>query len=155
VRADARDFSAEREGYDAAMCLGASFIWDGLPATLAALDPAVRNRGFIAVGESYWGEWPPPERAEPDEGEGFLPLPETIKRLTDSGLEPVTLIDASLVDWDRYESLHWLAAESWLTEHTDDPDAENIRVLNDRFRDRYLRWQRGLLGWAIIVGRKR
>jgi cyclopropane fatty-acyl-phospholipid synthase-like methyltransferase len=43
VHANARDFSAEREGYDAAMCLSASFIWDGLPGTLAALDPAVRG----------------------------------------------------------------------------------------------------------------
>jgi hypothetical protein len=29
------------------------------------------------------------------------------------------------------------------------------RVLNKRFRDRYIRWQRELLAWAIIVGRKR
>jgi hypothetical protein len=65
------------------------------------------------------------------------------------------LIDASPDDWDRYESLHWLAAEKWLSEHADDPDAENIRVLNERFRDRSMRWQRELLGWAIIVGRKR
>ncbi len=155
VHANARDFPAEREGYDAAMCLGASFIWSGLPTTLAALNPAVRDGGFIAVGEPYWRSWPLPERAEPDEGEEFLPLPETIERFQAAGLELVTLIDASLDDWDRYESLHWLAAQKWLSEHADDPDAENIRVLNERFRDRYLRWQRELLGWAIIVGRKR
>src|SRR5512132_680352 len=64
-------------------------------------------------------------------------------------------IDASLDDWDRYESLHWLTAERWLTEHADDPDAEDIRLLNEGFRDRYLRWKCALLGWAIIVGRKR
>jgi SAM-dependent methyltransferase len=155
VLADAHDFMTEREAYDAALCLGASFIWDGLPGTLAALDPAVRGGDFIAVGEPYWREWPLPERAEPDEGEDYLPLPDTIERFQTVGLELVALIDASLDDWDRYESLHWLTAEKWLTEHTHDPDAENIRVLNGRFRDRYLRWQRELMGWAIIVGRKR
>jgi SAM-dependent methyltransferase len=133
VHADARDFSSGPERYDAALCLGASFIWDGLPGTLAALDPAVRGGGFIAVGEPYWRTWPLPERAEPDEGEDFLPLPETIERFQAAGLELVTLIDASLDDWDRYESLHWLTAEKWLTQHTHDPDAENIRVLNERF----------------------
>jgi hypothetical protein len=155
VLADAHDFMAEREAYDAALCLGASFIWDGLPGTLAALVPAVRGRGFVAVGEPYWRTWPPPERAEPDEGEDFLPLPDTVERFQAAGLDLVVLIDSSLDDWDRYESLHWLAAEKWLSEHTQDPDAEEIRVLNERSRDRYLRWQRELLGWAIIAGRKR
>lgn len=155
VHADAQDFVAGREAYDAALCLGASFIWEGLPATLAALDPAIRRGGFIAVGEPYWREWPLPERAEPDEGENFMPLPDTIERFQTAGLELVALIDASLDDWDRYESLHWLAADEWLAQHNGETDAEEIRVLNERFRDRYLRWQRELLGWAIFVGRKR
>jgi hypothetical protein len=43
--------------------------------------------------------------------------------------------------------------EEWLDEHPDDPDAKDSRVEHDR--ERYLRWQRELLGWAIIVGRKR
>jgi SAM-dependent methyltransferase len=155
VHADARDFLAEHEGYDAAMCLGASFIWGGLPGTLAALAPAVQDAGWIAVGEPYWRTWPLPERAEPDEDEDFLPLPDTMERFHEAGLEVVTLIDASLDDWDRYESLHWLAAEEWLAKHADEPDAEEVQILTQRFRNRYLRWQRELLGWAIIVGRKR
>ena len=64
VHADARSLSFEGERYDAAMCLGASFIWGGLPATLAALTPAVRRGGFVAVGEPYWRAWPPPEGAD-------------------------------------------------------------------------------------------
>jgi SAM-dependent methyltransferase len=155
VHADAHDFVAGREAYDAALCLGASFIWDGLPGTLAALDPAVRGGGFIAVGEPYWRERPLPARAELDEGEDFLPLVDTVERFRTAGLELVSLIDASLDDWDRYESLHWLAADEWQAQHNGETGAEEIRVLNERFRDRYLRWQRDLLGWAIIVGRKR
>jgi hypothetical protein len=69
-------------------------------------------------------------------------------------LLPSGLIDSSLDDWDRYETLHWLAAEEWLNEHPDDPDAEEIRTRTERDRERYLRWQRDLLGWAIIVGRR-
>ena len=154
VHADARHFLPEHEGYDAAICLGASFIWGGLPGTLAALDPAVRDAGWIAVGEPYWRTWPLPEGAEP-EGEAYLPLRDTMERFHEAGLEVVTLIDASLDDWDRYESLHWLAAVEWLAKHADEPDAEEVRILTQRFRDLYLRWQRELLGWAIIVGRKR
>ncbi len=156
VRADARDHPIEPRYFDAALCLGASFIWDGLPGTLAALTAAVRPSGIVAVGEPYWRTWPLPGGFEPDpDEEDFLPLPETIERFEAAGLTPVTLIDASLDDWDRYETLHWLAADEWLALHANEPGAEEIRARTERYRDRYLRWERDLLGWAIIVGRRR
>jgi SAM-dependent methyltransferase len=155
VRADARELPLEAERYDAALCLGASFVWDGLTGTLAALVPAVRPRGFVAVGEPYWRTWPLPDGFQPDEEYDFVTLTETVERFEAAGLEPVTAIDASLDDWDRYETLHWLAADAWLHEHPDDPDAGTIRARVESDRRRYLRWQRDLLGWAIIAGRKR
>lgn len=155
VRADARDFPLEAERYDAALCLGASFVWNGLRGTLAALAPAIRPGGFVAVGEPYWRTWPLPEGFEPDPGEDFVTLPETVVCFEEAGLVPVTLIAASQDDWDRYETLHWLAADRWLRENPDDPDAEEIRSQVERYGERYLRWERELLGWAIIAGRKR
>jgi hypothetical protein len=155
VRADASEFELEEGRYDAALCLGASFVWGGLDGTLAALAPAVRPGGFVAVGEPYWRTWPLPAGADPDPGEEFVTLPETVERFREAGLEPVVMIDSSLDDWDRYETLHWLAADEWLEEHADDPDADEIRARVDRYRERYLRWQRDLLGWAIVAGRKR
>jgi predicted O-methyltransferase YrrM len=155
VHADARAFPLEPELYDAALCLGASFVWDGLPGTLAALAPAVHRGGFVAVGEPFWRSWPLPDGFDPETGDDFGTLVETVTRFEAGGLEVVTLITASEDDWDRYESLHWLAVEEWLHEHPDDPDAARFRQLNRGFRERYLRWQRELLGWAIVVGRRR
>jgi SAM-dependent methyltransferase len=155
VHADASAFPLEPERYDAALCLGASFVWDGLAGTLQALVPSVRPRGFVAVGEPYWRTWPLPDGFRPEEGYEFVTLAETVERFEAAGLEPVTVIDASLDDWDRYETLHWLAADEWLHEHPDDPDAQEIRARVEADRRRYLRWQRDLLGWAIVTGRKR
>jgi len=155
VHADARTFRLEPSDYDAALCLGASFVWGGLEGTLEALVPVVRPGGFVAVGEPYWRTWPLPEGFEPDEGESFVTLSETVERFRGAGLAPVTMIDASRDDWDRYETLHWLAGEEWLHEHPGDPDADEIRARIERHRDRYLRWERDLLGWAIVAGRKR
>lgn len=155
VHADARDFHLEPNRYDAALCLGASFIWDGLPGTLGALKPTARSGGFVVVGEPYWQRWPLPQEFDPESGEDFVTLVETVDRFEAAGLSFVNLLASSRDDWDRYESLHWLTLEEWLHEHPDDPDAAEFRELGRRYRERYLRWQRELLGWGIFVARKR
>jgi SAM-dependent methyltransferase len=154
IHADARQFTFEQERYDAGLCLGASFVWDGLRGTLEALIPAVRPGGFVVVGEPYWKRWPLPDVVDADWRKEFETLPRTAERFSDRGLVPVTLIEASLDDWDRYETLKWLTGEAWLTEHPDDPDADEISKELHASRDEYLHWQRDLLGWAIFVGRK-
>ncbi len=148
VHADARDFPLEREAYDVVMCLGASFIWDGLQGTLSALAPAVRRGGCVCVGEPYWRRWPLPVGVR---DEGFVPLEPTVERFEEAGLAVVTLIAADEDDWDRYVTLSWRALEEWLAEHDD----EEIRRQYEEHKQRYLRWQRELLGWAIFVGWKR
>jgi SAM-dependent methyltransferase len=153
VHSDASTFPLERQHYDAALCLGASFVWDGLAGTLAALVPAVRPGGNVAVGEPYWRTWPLPATYDARPYEEYATLVETVARVQSAGLLPVTLIDSSLDDWDDYETLHWLAAEDWLAENPDDPDAAEIRSHHEHWRDRYLRWDRELVGWAILVGR--
>jgi SAM-dependent methyltransferase len=152
VQQDAAELAFERERYDVTMCLGASFIWDGLPGTLAALRPPTRHGGYVVVGEPYWRRWPLP--ADVDD-EGFVSLAETARRFGDGQLELVGLIAASEDDWDRYETLHWQAVDEWLADHSDDPAAADFRERNARYRDTYLRQQRELLGWAIFIGRKR
>ena len=153
VHADAREFPLERGRYDAALCLGASFVWGGLTETVAALAPAVRGGGFVAVGEPYWRTWPLPQGFELAEGEDFVPLAQTVARFEAAGPSVVTMIASSQDDWDAYESLHWQTLDAWLSEHPDDPEAVSFRELGEHYRQRYLRWTRELLGWAIFVGR--
>jgi SAM-dependent methyltransferase len=148
VHADALEFPFEREAYDVAMCLGASFIWDGLEGTLDALTPAARGGGYVCVGEPYWRRWPLPESIEE---EAFVPLVDTVERFEQAGLPVVTVIAATEGDWDRYVTLSWRAVEEWLAEHDDD----EMRRQYEEHKQRYLRWQRELLGWAIFVGWKR
>jgi len=154
VEGDANAFPLEPESFDAALCLGASFVWGGLEGTVAALAPAVRSGGFVGVGEPYWRSWPLPPGFDPEEGEDFLTLPDTVARFEAGDLNVVSLIAASRDDWDAYESLHWLALEEWLHDHPDDPDGLAFRERGARHRERYLRWLRDLLGWAILIGRR-
>jgi SAM-dependent methyltransferase len=152
VECDARAYPLEAEAWDAALCLGASFVFDDLEGTLEALVPAVKPGGFVAIGEPYWREWPLPREVD---DEGWVPLTDTVERVESAGLALVGLVAASDDDWDRYESLHWSALEEWLAENPLDPDAIAIRERHEQARDAYLSTQRRLLGWAVFAGRKR
>lgn len=139
--------------YDVALCLGASFVWGGLAGTLDALEPAVRTGGHVAVGEPFWRRLPLPLDYE-DRDDPFTSLDGTVAILESGELVAVSLIASSDDDWDRYETLHWRAVETWLAENPDDPDASEISARHARAKDTYLRYGRDRLGWAIFVGWK-
>jgi SAM-dependent methyltransferase len=154
VEGDARAFPLEPGHYDAALCLGASFVWGGLEGTLEALAPAVKPRGFVAVGEPYWRASPLPSGFDPDESEAsYATLAETIGRMESAGVSVVGTIAASEDDWDAYESLHWQALDEWLEANPDSLRAGEFRALGRSSRERYITWTRSLLGWAILIGR--
>jgi SAM-dependent methyltransferase len=150
IETDARAFPVDPGAYDVAVCLGASFIWSGLEGTLAALVPAVRAGGHIAVGEPYWRDSPVPV-----DDLGYTTLGGTTRRFGAAGLSVVGVIASSEDDWDTYESLHWRSLEEWLDANPDDPDAAGIRARHDEARAAYLDHRRRQLGWAIVVGWKR
>jgi cyclopropane fatty-acyl-phospholipid synthase-like methyltransferase len=139
--------------YDAALCLGASFVYGSLADTVDALAPTVRPGGHVVVGEPYWRRLPPPKDFE-DRDEPWTTLEGTVTIFETSGLPVVSVIAASEDDWDRYETLHWQTVEAWLSDNPDDPDAAEIRERNERRKRTYVRHGREVLGWAIFVGRK-
>jgi SAM-dependent methyltransferase len=150
---DAAQVELAAESCDAALCLGATFVWGGLAGTLDALEPVVRPGGHVAVGEPYWRRLPLPDDYE-EHGAPYTTLEGTVAILESGGLRAVAVIASSDDDWDRYETLHWRAAEEWLEESPDDPDAAQIRTLHERFKRAYLRHGRDHLGWAILAGWK-
>ena len=110
---DASRRELEPEGYDVALCLGASFVYGSLSDTVEALVPAVKPGGHVVVGEPYWRRLPLPEDYE-DRGDPWTTLADTVLIFETSGLPVVSVIAASEDDWDRYETLHWRAVEEWV-----------------------------------------
>jgi SAM-dependent methyltransferase len=151
VEADASTYELGR--YDAALCLGATFVFDGLVPTLERLRPTAP---LLAVGEPYWRVWPLPAAADgprrTDEEE-WLPLAQTVERVESTGVRVVSLIASTEDDWDRYESLHWQTLETWLAANPGHPQAEEFREFGAAKRARYLGWERAAMGWAIFVCR--
>lgn len=151
--ADASGLELPEESYDAALCLGASFVYGSLADTVAALAPTVRPGGHVAVGEPYWRRLPLPEEYE-ERGDPWTTLEGAVLAFETEGLPVVSVIASSEDDWDRYETLHWQSVERWLIENADDPDAPEIRARHARDKRTYLRYEREYLGWAIFVGWK-
>lgn len=151
---DASQAELPKGGYDAALCLGASFVYDGLAPTIAALAAAVRPGGHVVVGEPYWRRLALPDDYE-DRDDPWTTLEGTVRVFEESGLPVVSVIASSEDDWDRYETLHWLAVEEWLAANATDPDADEIRQRHLRWKQVYLRYGRDYCGWAIFVAWKR
>lgn len=150
VQADASTYELGR--YDAALCLGATFVYGGLVPTLERLSAAAP---LVAVGEPYWRNPRPPDAIDPKRvaEDDWRSLSQTIDAAESTGVCVVSLIASSVDDWDRYESLHWQALDEWLAANPGHPQAEEFRAAGAAYRDRYLRWQRDTLGWAILVCR--
>jgi SAM-dependent methyltransferase len=152
--ADAAQAKHDADSYDAALCLGASFVFGSLADTVEALAPTVRPGGYVVVGEPYWRRLPLPDDYA-DRDEPWTTLEGTVSVFETSGLPVVSVIVSSEDDWDRYETLHWHAVETWLADNADDPDAAEIRSRHEGYKRNYLRHQREYLGWATFVGWKR
>ena len=152
-RADASLEELEREEYDAALCLGASFVYGSLADTVEALAPTVRPGGHVVVGEPFWRHLPLPDDYE-DRADPWTTLEGTVTIFETSGLPVVSLIASSEDDWDRYETLHWRACDEWLARNPDDPDARDIEARHKRYKRTYLQHAREYLGWAIFIGWK-
>jgi len=142
-----------QEEYDAALCLGASFVYGSLADTVEALAPAVKPGGHVVVGEPFWRRLPLPDEYE-DRGDPWTTLAGTVLIFETSGLPVVSVIASSEDDWDRYETLHWRAVEEWLAANPEDVDAAEIRSRHEQHKRTYLRHGREYLGWAIFVGWK-
>jgi len=151
--ADASEERLPAEAYEAAFCLGASFVWGNLAGTLDALGPTVRPGGHVVVGEPFWRRLPLPEDYE-ERSLPFTTLEGTVDIFETGGLVVTSVVASSEDDWDRYETRHWNAVEKWLAGNPGDPDAADIRGRHDRAKRNYIRYGRDFLGWAIFVGWK-
>lgn len=125
---------------DAALCIGAAFVWGHVGDAAAALARIVPGGGAIAVGEPFW-------RDAGHEGDGFVDLPGTVARFEAAGVDLTGMVAASEDDWDRYKSLQWRAAV--------ETGGDEVMETHLGRRDHYLRARRAELGWAVFTGRVR
>lgn len=150
---------AEAQG---AICIGASQIW--APATespmpvdysaaLSALRKLVGRGAPVLYGEAIWSKPPTDAAVAPLAGrhDEFLFLPELVQLAWQHGFAIMRTHEATLDEWDEFESGHVGRYAAWLADHAaDDPNAEEIRARAHRQRDAYFGGYRGILGMAYL-----
>ena len=141
--------------FDVAMCIGASWIWNGYAGTLRALRSFVRPGGLLVAGEPYWIQEPPDSylEAESLRRDEFPSLAGYHAFAVKEGLSLVWMRASSQQEWDRYEMLQTASFDHFLRAHPDHPDIEAIRQRLMPSKAAYIDWGRDGLGFAIWVWR--
>ncbi|MEN3609548.1 SAM-dependent methyltransferase [Plantactinospora sp. ZYX-F-223] len=154
VHGDASGYVADAP-VDVAACLGATWIGDGVPGTVALLRRSLRPGGMMLVGEPYWRREPADqacvEACHATSRDDFLPLPETVERFSALGADVVEMVLADPDSWDRYAAAQWLNLRRWLDENPDDELHAELRAELDTAPVRHVRYQREYLGWGVFV----
>jgi SAM-dependent methyltransferase len=147
------DFDGDPESFDAAICLGASWIWGGFVGTLSALSSFAKPGGMVVLGEPFWLREPSTEYLEAAglSRASFGTHLRNAEAGLDLGLGYLHSIAASHDDWDRYEGYLSYAAERYALANPDDPDVPELMKRVREARDSYLHWGRDELGWAIYL----
>jgi cyclopropane fatty-acyl-phospholipid synthase-like methyltransferase len=159
---EARDARDVRGTVDAVTCIGASQIWGpdaggSLPldygAALTALRALLPRGGCLVYGEGVWSRPPTPEAIAPLAGreDEYVALGRLVELAEEHGFAVVATHEATLDEWDRFESGFTAGYARWLAEHEpEDPDAAEVRRLAARQHAAYFGGYRGILGLAYL-----
>ena len=148
VCSNGADYVFEERAFDAATCIGATFIWGGYKETIQAMKRAIHQNGRLGIGETHWlNDQVHPEYVQKHTSTHTEPELTQITR--DEGFELEYIIRASHNDWERYYSDSWYGLIRWLEENPKHPDHEQVFKHFRTSQDDYLQFQRQYMGWAM------
>jgi SAM-dependent methyltransferase len=144
------DYPFQERHFDAATCLGASFIWGGFKQAIRAMRRAIRRGGRLGIGEEYWlRDSVPPDYAR--QATSVYSEYELLQIARSEGFDIEHVVRASDDDWARYESDRWHGLIQWLEENTDHPDRAQVVERLHKMQDEYFLYGREYLGWAMYA----
>ncbi|NQW18248.1 MAG: methyltransferase domain-containing protein [Chloroflexi bacterium] len=155
VQGDGADYDAAPNSFDLTMCIGATWVWGGYLGTIEALKKIVKPGGLIAIGEPFKMKEPDADyvEAEPTFAPTLVTHAENVEIARNAGLKPLYVTVSNQDEWDRYESLQMLAAETYAEEHPDDPDVLELLERRRKADMDYLKWGRDTVNWAVYLFR--
>lgn len=108
----------------------------------------------MVYGEGIWSRTPTPEAVAPLAGrlDELVSLTELIDLTITQGFIPMAVHEASIDEWDEFESGFSACYATWLVDHgPEHPDAPEVRADAARQRAGYFCGYRGVLGMAYLA----
>jgi SAM-dependent methyltransferase len=149
VCARGADYGFAPGTFDAATCIGATFVFGGYRETVHALSRAIRPGGRLGIGEVYWRIEDVP--AIYREQESFLWERDILAITRDEGFDLEAVVRSSQEDWDQYESANWCGLIRWLEENPNHAERADVLAHLRHTQDAYLTYGRELWGWAMYA----
>ena len=144
------EFAFEKHGFDAATCIGATFVWRGFAPTVRAMREAIKGGGRLAIGEAYWRTDDVPQEYAASEPE-IHAEDRLLDWARDEGFDIEYVVRASQDDWDRYEAENWRGLLAWLAENPTHPERHEVVDHLRKSQEEYFRYMRQYVGWAMYV----
>lgn len=145
-----------------AICVGASHIWSQTSSSpqpldyrsaLRALRQLLPPGGRLVYGEAIWSA-PPTEAAMAalsGIAEEFQTLAAVLEVAAEEGFSPVHVFEATLGEWDEFESGFAACYARWLSDHpATHPDSPEVREMAARQRRAYFEGYRGVMGMGYF-----
>jgi SAM-dependent methyltransferase len=136
--------------FDAATCLGATFVFGGFRQTIQAMREALCPSGRLAIGEPYWQRTDVPADYAAREAD-IQHEHALLAAIREEGFDLEVVVRAGQDDWDRYESDNWHGLIRWLEENPDHPERAKVTAWFRDNQENYIRYGREYLGWAMYV----
>jgi SAM-dependent methyltransferase len=147
---------------DALIAIGATQVWGppveaNQPLDYASAFDAIRGRvrdgGRVVYADGIWSRPPTPAATAPLSGrdDEFVPLDNLRALAEDAGFSVDAADEATLDEWDVFESGFTARCDTWLAAHPHDhPDADEVRQRGADQRASYRHGYRGVLGMGYL-----
>lgn len=141
---DGSTLKIDGNSLSAAFCIGATWVFGGLPGTLAYLHEWVKPGGLVVVGDVF-------RRTGFSGEQGLNTHAENTAMGEGQGLTYLYSMGNTQSDWDHYTQLTNFSAQKYAVENPDDPDVPELLGTMAEDQRKYFEYERDAHGWGVYI----
>lgn len=154
---DSRALGPAAEPYDLVLSVGASAVVAGPPepqAVMEAVRPYAKPGGLVLWADPFWKADPNPAFAAwIAPYAAYKSHTGNIEAGEKAGLKLIYAIASSDQEWDDCAFSMYAAAETWLADNPDHPEAADVRARAEMQRGAYINYSRDCMGFGLYLFR--